>query len=121
MVTSLRPNGHQNGPQNAETRSPGPGFFDTFSLHKAERGAFEPPVPLARHNSVNSLHLYSLWHNLGTNKRSPLQKGGTMADNQLITMLMFTGEAEAIAFYTGLFDDSSVEFIEFSTWIHHAT
>ena len=37
-----------------------------------------------------------------------------MADDQKIaTMLMFTGRAEeAIGFYTGLFDDSSVEFIQ---------
>jgi predicted 3-demethylubiquinone-9 3-methyltransferase (glyoxalase superfamily) len=36
-----------------------------------------------------------------------------MADNQIATMLMFAGRAEeAIAFYTGLFDDSGVEFIE---------
>jgi predicted 3-demethylubiquinone-9 3-methyltransferase (glyoxalase superfamily) len=38
----------------------------------------------------------------------------TMADDQSIaTMLMFTGQAEeAIGFYTVLFDDSSVEFIQ---------
>lgn len=36
-----------------------------------------------------------------------------MADNHLHTMLMFTGRAEeAIGFYTDLFDDSSVEFME---------
>lgn len=36
-----------------------------------------------------------------------------MAANQLNTMLMFTGRAEeAIGFYTSLFDDSSLEFIE---------
>jgi predicted 3-demethylubiquinone-9 3-methyltransferase (glyoxalase superfamily) len=37
-----------------------------------------------------------------------------MADDQKIaTMLMFAGQAEeAIGFYTGLFDDSSVEFIQ---------
>ena|SRR5271157_3334473 len=36
-----------------------------------------------------------------------------MADNQIATMLMFAGRAEeAIEFYTGLFDDSGVEFIE---------
>jgi predicted 3-demethylubiquinone-9 3-methyltransferase (glyoxalase superfamily) len=37
-----------------------------------------------------------------------------MADDQKIaTMLMFTGRAEeAIGFYTGLFDDSSIEFIQ---------
>ena len=36
-----------------------------------------------------------------------------MAHNQMATMLMFTGQAEeAIGFYTGLFDDSSVESIE---------
>jgi predicted 3-demethylubiquinone-9 3-methyltransferase (glyoxalase superfamily) len=38
----------------------------------------------------------------------------TMADDQRIaTMLMFTGQAEeAIEFYTGLFDNSSIEFIQ---------
>jgi predicted 3-demethylubiquinone-9 3-methyltransferase (glyoxalase superfamily) len=36
-----------------------------------------------------------------------------MADNQIATMLMFAGRAEeAIDFYTSLFDDSGVEFIE---------
>ncbi len=36
-----------------------------------------------------------------------------MADNQIATMLMFAGRAEeAIGFYTSLFDDSGVEFIE---------
>jgi predicted 3-demethylubiquinone-9 3-methyltransferase (glyoxalase superfamily) len=36
-----------------------------------------------------------------------------MADNQIATMLMFGGRAEeAIGFYTGLFDDSGIEFIE---------
>jgi predicted 3-demethylubiquinone-9 3-methyltransferase (glyoxalase superfamily) len=36
-----------------------------------------------------------------------------MADNQIATMLMFAGRAEeAIGFYTDLFDDSGVEFIE---------
>lgn len=36
-----------------------------------------------------------------------------MAADQLATMLMFAGQAEeAINFYTGLFDDSSVEFIQ---------
>ena len=38
----------------------------------------------------------------------------TMADDQKIaTMLMFTGQAEeAIGFYTDLFDDSTVEFVQ---------
>ena len=36
-----------------------------------------------------------------------------MAHNQMATMLMFTGQAEeAIGFYTGLFDDSSIDLIE---------
>lgn len=36
-----------------------------------------------------------------------------MADNQIATMLMFAGRAEeAIGFYTSLFADSGVEFIE---------
>ncbi len=36
-----------------------------------------------------------------------------MADDQIATMLMFAGQAEeAIGFYTGLFDDSGIEFIE---------
>lgn len=36
-----------------------------------------------------------------------------MSDNQVTTMLMFAGRAEeAIGFYTSLFDDSGVEFIE---------
>jgi predicted 3-demethylubiquinone-9 3-methyltransferase (glyoxalase superfamily) len=36
-----------------------------------------------------------------------------MADNQIAAMLMFAGRAdEAIAFYTSLFDDSGVEFIQ---------
>lgn len=36
-----------------------------------------------------------------------------MADNQIATMLMFAGQAEeAIDFYTSVFDDSSVEFME---------
>ena len=36
-----------------------------------------------------------------------------MADGQIATMLMFAGRAEeAIGFYTDLFDDSGIEFIE---------
>jgi predicted 3-demethylubiquinone-9 3-methyltransferase (glyoxalase superfamily) len=37
-----------------------------------------------------------------------------VAHNQMQTMLMFTGQAEeAIGFYTGLFDDSGVESVEY--------
>jgi predicted 3-demethylubiquinone-9 3-methyltransferase (glyoxalase superfamily) len=37
-----------------------------------------------------------------------------MAHNQMQTMLMFTGQAEeAIGFYTGLFDDSGIDSVEY--------
>jgi predicted 3-demethylubiquinone-9 3-methyltransferase (glyoxalase superfamily) len=36
-----------------------------------------------------------------------------VAHNEMATMLMFTGQAEAaIGFYTGLFDDASIEVVE---------